>query len=49
VEYHPELEGEHEPYVARLLDYPELQGYGFTPSHSGDALGAFWRNTWAAP
>jgi hypothetical protein len=40
VEYHPELEGEHEPYVARLLDYPELQGYGFTPGEAiQDALG----------
>jgi hypothetical protein len=40
VEYLPELEGEHEPYVARLLDYPELQGYGFTPGEAiQDALG----------
>ena len=39
VEYHPELEGEHEPYVARILDYPELQGYGFTPEEAlQDAL-----------
>lgn len=31
VEYHPELEGEFEPYVARVPEYPELQGYGSTP------------------
>jgi hypothetical protein len=30
VEYHPELEGEFEPYIARVLEYPELQGYGST-------------------
>ncbi|TBH21511.1 hypothetical protein [Thermus thermamylovorans] len=39
VEYHPELEGTHEPHVARLLDYPELQGYGHTPEEAvQDAL-----------
>ncbi len=40
VKYHPEYEGEHEPYIACILDYPELMGYGNTPEEAiNDALG----------
>lgn len=40
VEYHPEYEGEFEPYVAKILEYPELQGYGSTAEEAiQDALG----------
>ncbi|CAN5564941.1 hypothetical protein BH24DEI1_BH24DEI1_09640 [soil metagenome] len=39
VTYHPEYEGKFEPYLARVLDYPELQGYGMSPEEEiGDAL-----------
>jgi predicted RNase H-like HicB family nuclease len=34
VDYHPELENEFAPYVARVLNYPELQGYGQTPEEA---------------
>jgi predicted RNase H-like HicB family nuclease len=30
LEYHPEYGGEFEPYVAFVLDYPGLMGYGQT-------------------
>jgi hypothetical protein len=40
VEYHPELEGEHEPDGARRGDDPARQGSGFAPGAAlPDALG----------
>ena len=39
VEYHPKYEGHFEAYVARILDYPELPGYGNSPQEAiKDAL-----------
>lgn len=39
VEYHQEYGGEFEPYIARILDYPELMGYGHSPEKAiNDAL-----------
>ena len=34
VEYHQEYVGEFEPYIARILDYPELMGYGNSPEEA---------------
>jgi predicted RNase H-like HicB family nuclease len=34
VDYHPEVGAEFAPYVARVIDYPELQGYGQTPEEA---------------
>lgn len=40
VDYHPEYIGEFEPYIAKILEYPELQGYGDPPDKAiEDGLG----------
>lgn len=39
VEYHPKYEDHFEGYVARILDYPKLPGYGNSPQEAiKDAL-----------